>query len=171
MTTSERMARIDQQFDISFGVFDGRMRDEQGAIAGQRGGRGSTGTGKNGTGGSDASNGGGSESGDGAGNESGNGAGDKGGKQGQGGSGAGGQSGEGQGSGQNSGKGGRTGGGGGYGGGELGGNGPNTAPADIPDGRDDDVVARQLREAAMAETDPELREKLWQEYRNYKKGS
>lgn len=33
---------------------------------------------------------------------------------------------------------------------------------------DDDVVARQLREAAERETDPELAEKLWQEYRNYK---
>ena len=40
-------------------------------------------------------------------------------------------------------------------------------PEDIPSGRDDDVVARQLREAAMAEPDPELREALWQEYRNY----
>ncbi|MEJ2130683.1 MAG: hypothetical protein P8Y95_03460 [Gammaproteobacteria bacterium] len=34
-------------------------------------------------------------------------------------------------------------------------------PADIPPGDDDDVVARQLREAAMAEEDPVLREKLW----------
>lgn len=33
---------------------------------------------------------------------------------------------------------------------------------------DDDVVARQLREAAERETDPELREKLWEEYRRYK---
>jgi hypothetical protein len=40
-------------------------------------------------------------------------------------------------------------------------------PEDIPSGRDDDVVARQLREAAMAEPDPELREALWDEYRNY----
>ena len=30
---------------------------------------------------------------------------------------------------------------------------------------------RQLREAAMAEEDPELREKLWEEYRKYKTGS
>ena len=52
-----------------------------------------------------------------------------------------------------------------------GGSGPNTVPAGIPDGSDDDIVARQLREAAMNETDPELREKLWQEYRNYKKGT
>ena len=39
---------------------------------------------------------------------------------------------------------------------------------EIPDGQDDDVVARQLREAATAETDPELRARLWEEYRNYK---
>ena len=32
---------------------------------------------------------------------------------------------------------------------------------------DDDVVARQIREAAMKEKDPELREKLWDEYRKY----
>lgn len=37
-----------------------------------------------------------------------------------------------------------------------------------PDKGDDDIVARQLREAAEAETDPELREKLWEEYRRYK---
>ena len=41
-------------------------------------------------------------------------------------------------------------------------------PADIPDGKDDDIVARQLREAAESEQDPELREKLWEEYRKYK---
>lgn len=41
-------------------------------------------------------------------------------------------------------------------------------PADIPDARDDDIIARQLREAAMNEPDPELREKLWEEYRRYK---
>ncbi len=33
---------------------------------------------------------------------------------------------------------------------------------------DDDIVARQLREAAEKETDPELKEKLWEEYRKYK---
>ena len=41
-------------------------------------------------------------------------------------------------------------------------------PADIPSGNDDDVVARQLREAAMREPDPAIREKLWAEYRKYK---
>jgi hypothetical protein len=44
-------------------------------------------------------------------------------------------------------------------------------PPDIPDGSDDDVVARQLREAAEKETDPELKKKLWDEYRKYKKGT
>lgn len=44
-------------------------------------------------------------------------------------------------------------------------------PDDIPDGSDDDVVARQLREAAEKETDPELKEKLWEEYRRYKQGT
>ncbi len=33
---------------------------------------------------------------------------------------------------------------------------------------DDDIVARQLREAAEKETDPELKRKLWEEYRRYK---
>jgi hypothetical protein len=45
------------------------------------------------------------------------------------------------------------------------------APTNIPSGHDDDVVARQIREAATREADPKLREKLWQEYRKYKKQS
>jgi hypothetical protein len=44
----------------------------------------------------------------------------------------------------------------------------NPPPPDIADGKDDDIVARQLREAAEDEQDPELRDKLWEEYRNYK---
>ena len=43
-----------------------------------------------------------------------------------------------------------------------------TKEDEVPDARDDDVVARQLREAALAETDPELREALWEELRAYK---
>ena len=38
----------------------------------------------------------------------------------------------------------------------------------IPDGSDDDVVARRLRKAAEQETDPELKDKLWKEYSDYK---
>jgi hypothetical protein len=57
--------------------------------------------------------------------------------------------------------------------GSVGGSGPGASgsdrvPADVGDGSDDDIVARQLREAAMAEDDPELRAKLWEEYRRYK---
>ena len=35
--------------------------------------------------------------------------------------------------------------------------------------KNDDIVARQIREAAENETDPELKKKLWEEYYNYKK--
>ena len=40
-------------------------------------------------------------------------------------------------------------------------------PDDIPDLVSEDIVAKQLREAALAEEDPELRERLWEEYRMY----
>ncbi len=46
--------------------------------------------------------------------------------------------------------------------------GASAPPEDIPDGSDDDVVARQLREAAQKERDPELKRRLWDEYRRYK---
>ena len=52
----------------------------------------------------------------------------------------------------------------------AGGNSGNGASArEIPDGSDDDIVARRLRKAAQQETDPELKEKLWKEYVEYKK--
>ena len=41
----------------------------------------------------------------------------------------------------------------------------------IPSGDDDDIVARRLRRAAEQETDPELKEKLWQEYIEYKRNA
>jgi hypothetical protein len=41
-------------------------------------------------------------------------------------------------------------------------------PDDIAVIMDDDIVAKQLREAALSEKDPELRERLWEEYRKYK---
>ena len=40
-------------------------------------------------------------------------------------------------------------------------------PDDIPILVDDDIIARQLREAALAEDDPALRDRLWEEYRKY----
>ena len=45
------------------------------------------------------------------------------------------------------------------------------APPDVGDGNDDDVVARQIRKAAETEPDPELRKRLWDEYRKYKHGA
>jgi hypothetical protein len=45
--------------------------------------------------------------------------------------------------------------------------GPPGRQAATDGGIDDDVVARQLREAAEKETDPVLKEKLWAEYRKY----
>ena len=42
---------------------------------------------------------------------------------------------------------------------------------EIPDGNDDDVIARRLRKAAEQETDPELKDKLWKEYVEYKKNT
>lgn len=46
---------------------------------------------------------------------------------------------------------------------------PTEGPKDLSEA-DDDIVARQLREAAEQETDPEVKEKLWEEYRKYKEG-
>lgn len=41
-------------------------------------------------------------------------------------------------------------------------------PADIPaDGTGEDQVARQIREAAMAEKDPKVRDALWEQYRRH----
>jgi len=44
-------------------------------------------------------------------------------------------------------------------------------PKNRYDPEKDDIVARQLREAAERETDPQLREKLWKEYEQYKKNT
>jgi hypothetical protein len=168
MTSEERTAQIDRELDASLGVFDGELRREQGVIAQRRGAR-------------DGSGGSGGEAGSTEAEQAARNANASGGEKGEGdqpgkGSGGsnpkGGESGSGKdGEGNDSTGSGTRGGGGGYGGGARGGSGPSTVPADIPDGSDDDIVARQLREAAMQETDPELREKLWQEYRNYKKGA
>lgn len=36
---------------------------------------------------------------------------------------------------------------------------------------DDDIIAKQLKEAAEQETDPQVKAKLWEEYRKYKEGT
>ena len=43
-------------------------------------------------------------------------------------------------------------------------------PEDIPNPQGDDIVAQQLREAAIAERDPDLKAKLWEEYKRYRAG-
>lgn len=56
-------------------------------------------------------------------------------------------------------------------GGAAGGTKSEPGSRDRPPATDDDIVARQLRDAAERETDPVLKEKLWREYDAYKKGS
>ena len=41
-------------------------------------------------------------------------------------------------------------------------------PEDIGDGQGDNIVERQIRDAAINESDPALRERLWDEYRKIK---
>ena len=41
-------------------------------------------------------------------------------------------------------------------------------PEDIPPANNDDIIARQIRAAALAEPDPQKQAKLWNEYRRYK---
>lgn len=41
-------------------------------------------------------------------------------------------------------------------------------PTDLTATGDDDLIAKTLREAAIAENDPVLRDKLWEEYRKYR---
>jgi hypothetical protein len=169
MTTEDKRAEIDRRFDETFSVFDERMRKEQETISQERAGRAGAGSGSAGEGdgeGDAKAAGGAGPGGDAATGENGEGdAGQNGG--GKSGDGSGATSGDGS-AGESS-----TGGGtqGGVGGGVRGGSGPGEVPAGIPDGSDDDIVARQLREAAMKETDPELRERLWDEYRKYKQGT
>ncbi len=52
----------------------------------------------------------------------------------------------------------------------LAGSPPLALPEDIPDPQGDDIVAQQLREAAIAESDPDLQAKLWEEYKRYRAG-
>jgi hypothetical protein len=60
-------------------------------------------------------------------------------------------------------------GGGGQTGGGWGSGGTGAPPSSYTPSPDDDIVARQLREAAEKETDTELKAKLWKEYEDYKK--
>jgi hypothetical protein len=171
VTTEDRRAEIDRRFDETFAVFDERMRREQETVSRERAGRAGSAGAVGGTSESGDGNGAGGEGATESGSDGESGAGEEGAASGNGGGpGSGTPGGDAAGT-APSGSGQRGGGGGVGGGGPLGGAGPTGVPADIPDGRDDDIVARQLREAAMKETDPELRERLWDEYRKYKQGT
>jgi hypothetical protein len=50
-------------------------------------------------------------------------------------------------------------------------NGNGALATEMPDGNDDDIIARRLRKAAEQETDPELRDRMWKEYVEYKKNA
>jgi len=160
MTAEDKRAQIDRRFDETFAVFDERMRTEQETISQERASRAGSagGSGTEGTEGQEGQEGREGQEG-------------QEGKEGQEGGGASGTGSEGGQGGDVVAGSGAQGGGGGVGGGAKGGGGPRDVPSDIPDGRDDDIVARQLREAAMKETDPELRERLWEEYRKYKQST
>jgi hypothetical protein len=51
------------------------------------------------------------------------------------------------------------------------GGGGGVSAREIPSGEDDDIIARRLRKAAETETDPELKDKLWKEYIDYKQNT
>ena len=51
------------------------------------------------------------------------------------------------------------------------GSGSGAGSQKVRTGSDDDIVAKRLRKAAEEETDPELKERLWKEYNDYKKAT
>jgi hypothetical protein len=158
-TAGEERGNIDRRIDGSFEIYDRRIREAQEALDKEREKNGVSG-GDPGGGGASAGGGGTAGGGGPAGSAGGGTSASRGGSSGSGSSSSGGRPGSVR---EVS-----TGGGGGSGG--ASGTGPQSVPSDVGSGSDDDIVARQLREAAMKEKDPELREKLWQEYRDYKKG-
>lgn len=175
-TTAEQVARLDGTLAESLGEFDEMLLREERRIASRSPRERETGGGPGGSRGYGGGSRPGSEGGD-----AGMGDGDKKGPAGQ-------QEGGGTGGGAAGGPGQTAGNGPGYTGGSqtgqdgspsAGGAGEAEGEAGSSDrGRDmqaiesgyDDIVARQLREAAEKETDPELQAKLWEEYRKYKEG-
>jgi hypothetical protein len=158
-TRAEKTGDLDDKFQGSLGAFDEMLLEEEKHLAGrvpkQRE------SGKNGQGGSNVSSGAAGRSGEnGSGESSAAGQHRKRSEEGSGAEGA---------MGEQTVSGG-TGGSPGRGGGETR---QERSVYGTPDGRlpppqDDDIVARQLREAAEKETDPELKKKLWEEYWKYK---
>jgi len=148
-TPEERRAAVDRRLDDSLGTFDERIRKEQEGVAGERDSRGGSG----GSGDVRVAQAGGEPGGSRPGDlksDSGSGSSQQGGQAGQG----------------------KEGGGGGAEGPartSAGTGGSGKGAVEREDGSDDDIVARRLRRAAEQETDPELKEKLWKEYDDYKR--
>jgi hypothetical protein len=150
-TPEERRAEADRKLDASLGDFDAQVRKEQARIAREREER------RNSRGSGDGSGAGDGSDSDGRGSRGRRGDGDmrsdKEGRE---------ERGDRRDGDMKSDKGGQSGPGSGKG--------PTTAPPPgVGSGENDDLVAKQLREAAEKETDPELRDKLWKEYQDYKK--
>ncbi len=167
-TDAEKTAAMVAQFNVSLGDFDEKLLREQNRVKANRpqtdladSGGGAEG-GENGSEGESAAEGEGDSQG-GAEGESGEGS-----EQGEGADGENGQQSGEQGSDSQSGNGQNQTDNGSQGSSSSGNQ--SSAPDDIPDGSDDDIIARQLREAAEKETDPELKKKLWDEYKRYKNG-
>jgi hypothetical protein len=147
-TPAERRAQVDGQLDASLGKFDEHLRREQQQVAGERDQR--TAGGAQGGGGSPSGPGDGSgDSRDSSGDLK---------SEGVQGANRAGASGSGEAGAATAGAMPQGGGG-------------SAGTKAIPSGDDDDIIARRLRKAAEAETDPELKEKLWQEYRDYKENT
>ena len=149
-TADEKATELDGELDRALEDFDGLLLDEQERLDEQAALQSGGGTSGSGPGGGEGDGGGGGDGQPPGGNESG----DSGTPQAGGTTGGrddGGMAGEGAGTGRTEGTGDR-----------------DAVPSDVGDGSDDDIIARQLREAAMNEEDPDLRERLWEEYRTYK---
>ena len=168
-TRDEQLAAIDAELNSAIGAFDDLLLREQKILDQQA--QNSGGGGGSGAGGGGAGSGGGGSRGGSAASGGNAGAGGQGGQSGQGAVSGGGMPGDmdAGSDGQNPQIQGPPAPAAGSPGAPSGNNTPPDIPKDIPDGQDDNVVARQLREAAMKEKDPELRARLWEEYRRYKK--
>ena len=143
-TADERRAVLDRRLDETLGTFDAELKREQDRVAQERDSRAATGAGS-----ADGSGGGGG-AGDGTG-RSGDLQSDKAARDAA--VAAAGSS------------------GGASSGNTSSGAGSGAANKGIPSGDDDDIVAKRLRRAAEQETDPELKEKLWKEYTDYKRNA
>ena len=165
-TQAEKTASMDKQLFASLGEFDELLLKEEEKVSSRVPSQRESGsTGRDGTSGSGGGSGMAGGSGDGTGDQGGSGttsagAGEFGSSSAQ--------SGQSAGSGTTPGTQGNVGAGAGAGDADIDHSAYGAPGGKLPPPQDDDIVARQLREAAEKETDPELKQKLWEEYWKYK---